>query len=313
VKSYGVQHLIRGSSLTATERQVLNDVVLYADGDEGLCFASQETIAENTALGSRTVRRDLATLTRLGILEEVDDPSRRTKTYRVVPAAIPARPAATPAPHAGLPGTTCRSPRQDVPVTPAPRADKQIREETNDQSREEQPAPPRRPTTADPLVVAELVALQEAAEPQHGFGQERDANALVRALLRGVEPDALRALWAWSGLAADPDAEACRRGGWRRWSSLLRQPLGDARIRDALAWEAAGRPRAGPGPPRRGQSTAGDGAIEEARRQLREARHGDSGRGDAVLGGDRGDRPGPPVVEASGDRPGGPGLGGGAR
>ncbi len=128
----------------------------------------------------------------------------------------------------------------------------------------------------DPVALAELVALQEADEPQHGLGQPRDRDALRRALLRGATPEALRALWAWSGVSEDPLVAGSRVGGWRRWSGLLKAPTGQARIDAAVAWDRSGRPteapraRAGPGPPRRGQSTAGDGVLQRLREKFQQ-------------------------------------------
>jgi hypothetical protein len=83
----------------------------------------------------------------------------------------------------------------------------------------------------------------------------------------------------------------------------------------AELWRAhEDRPTAGPSPPRRGQSTAGDGVLAEVRRRLREeAEHGDGGRGGAVLGGPRERGPVEAVGVAGGGDPIGAGLGGSAR
>lgn len=110
------------------------------------------------------------------------------------------------------------------------------------------------------------MALQERDEPQHGMNQPRDRQAIERAIARGRSLVELGTLWDWSGLSADPDAEACRRGGWRRWGSLLKAPLGDERIAAALAWDAAGRSTTtrATGPP----STAGPTDFIALARQL---------------------------------------------
>lgn len=97
---------------------------------------------------------------------------------------------------------------------------------------------------------AVLVALQERDEPQHGLCSQRDIAALTVALTRGCTRDQLCALWAWSAVSEDPLIAGCRKGGWRRWASLLRQPNGQPRIGAALAWVAAGRPAgSATGPP----------------------------------------------------------------
>jgi hypothetical protein len=140
-----------------------------------------------------------------------------------------------------------------------------VTEESRARPREGSP-----PRSVDPLLVAELMALQLDEEPQTQETlqpPEVDRLAIVRALLRGTPPDTLRVLWAWSGLAGG-EAEACRRGGWRRWSSLLSGDRGPLRIDMALAWDRAGRPRAGPAQPRRGGATSGDGVLEEVARRL---------------------------------------------
>lgn len=84
---------------------------------------------------------------------------------------------------------------------------------------------------------AELLALQApevAPSP-------RDEALLVAALARGVTAEQLRALWAWSGVSEDPLVAGCRKGGWRRWGSLLRQPQGEARLAAAASWAASSR------------------------------------------------------------------------
>lgn len=123
----------------------------------------------------------------------------------------------------------------------------------------ERPAPRPGPASdAVELQAAELMALQEADEPQHGMRPPRDLGALRRALLRGDTVERLEALWAWSGVSDDPLVAGCRSGdpGWRRWSVLLKGLNGEERLQRAWAWHVAGRPtdapaRASPGRPRR--------------------------------------------------------------
>lgn len=126
MKSYEVHLASRYSDLTATERAVLREVAMYANGDDGVCFASQETLAADTQLSPRTVRRDLAELERLGVLVVVPDRTRRTTVYQVDVARIPAPGARVPAPRASRhtvpPGTTCQGDRHQVPGRPAPGA-----------------------------------------------------------------------------------------------------------------------------------------------------------------------------------------------
>ena len=114
--SYDHLRAIRDSDLPATQRAVLGAVVLRA-GEAG-CWASQSTIAADTGLGERTVRRDLAALVAAGLLVASPDPGRTT-TYTLGQAPAPR---ATLAPRAGAPAGRAGVPRHHVPPTPAPRA-----------------------------------------------------------------------------------------------------------------------------------------------------------------------------------------------
>lgn len=143
------------------------------------------------------------------------------------------------------------------------------------------PPPPQSNAREAPLEVPvlaieqardELLQLQAQQEPDLP-PEERDGAALVRALFSGSTVEQLRTLWAWSGCSDDPDVAGCSRGRWRRWSSLLRPPLGAQRLAKALAWQQAGCPAparaAGPparaSPPRAGR--AGDGVLEAMMRK----------------------------------------------
>lgn len=108
--------------------------------------------------------------------------------------------------------------------------------------------------------VAELLALQQAEEPQHGTGHGRDQDAIRRALGRGTPAGHLAALWAWSGVADDPLVAGSRSGGWRRWSALLKAPTGPERVAAAVAWDAAGRPAPGRPPGRAGAGASRGGS-----------------------------------------------------
>jgi hypothetical protein len=112
---------------------------------------------------------------------------------------------------------------------------------------------------------APLLALQERDSPEHGLCTQRDIAVVTAALLRGVSAEQLEALWVWSGVSEDALVAGCRKGGWRRWSALLRQPTGQARLDAAWAWHRAGRPAATgppPAPGSRGAGRAGDGVLE---------------------------------------------------
>jgi hypothetical protein len=108
----------------------------------------------------------------------------------------------------------------------------------------------RAPGTDRELEVAELLALQESDEPQFGFNQARDKDALRRALLRGTPFTSLKDLWACSAVSDHPMLAPCR-VGWRRWSALLKSPNGEARLEVAGEWVRTGRSTVTPTP--RGQ------------------------------------------------------------
>lgn len=82
-----------------------------------------------------------------------------------------------------------------------------------------------------------LQADQEGVKPDSS-----DRAAVRRALTAGWTPEQLAALWAWSGVSDDRLVDGCRDGGWRRWRSLLGGRFPDARLKAAIAWDAAGRP-----------------------------------------------------------------------
>lgn len=115
--SWDALRAIRDSALPATQRAVAHNVVLRA-GDDG-CWASQATIAADTGLGERTVRRDLTILVEAGVLSAIERPGRTT-VYAFF--GVAARPSTAPAPHARVRGVEDGTPRHHVPPTPAPRA-----------------------------------------------------------------------------------------------------------------------------------------------------------------------------------------------
>jgi hypothetical protein len=102
------------------------------------------------------------------------------------------------------------------------------------------------------LQVAELLALQEADEPQHGLASADDRAQARRCLLLNHDVAFWREFWAWSGTSEDRVVAGCRGGGWRRWAVLPRGRNGQARIEAFRAWIEAGRPvPTATGPPTR--------------------------------------------------------------
>lgn len=92
-----------------------------------------------------------------------------------------------------------------------------------------------------------------------------------------------------------PDGETWGPDRSRAVATICVHKRWDDRLDAARRWEARGctdepRPRGPPAQARRGQSTAGDGVLDEVLRRARaqEQGHGDDDRGSSVLAGDRG-------------------------
>jgi hypothetical protein len=85
--SYTVIAATRGTSLTLAERHVLTHMAMRA-GEEGRCWASQATIAEDTGLTDRTVRTAVSGLRAKGILVYQGDGPNHTDIYTFDLAAI---------------------------------------------------------------------------------------------------------------------------------------------------------------------------------------------------------------------------------
>jgi hypothetical protein len=270
-----VHDLVRGSALKQTQRLVLIEVAVFANGDEGECYASQELLAENTGLATRTIRRDLKALVKLGVLAVVDGSLFRSTTYAVRPAAIPARPAAG-TPFRVAPRATTPVPRAENPAPhtgqPAPRAthpalraiEGTTRKSSTDETIAAAAATRACETTEEPEVllipqgrqhleaidaveaaVAELVFIQERDAAHHGLASHGDRQAIRAVLGRGYTQQQLLLLWEWARHSDDDEADACRNKTWDRWKSLLKWPNGKRRMESAIAWDVAGRP--GPG------------------------------------------------------------------
>jgi hypothetical protein len=263
-----VHDLVRGSSLKQTQRLVLIEVAVFANGDEGECYASQELLAENTGLATRTIRRDLKALVKLGVLQVVDGSLFRSTTYAVRPAAIPARPAAgtpfrvapraeQPAPHTGQPAPHATHPalRAIEGTTLTSSTDETIAAAAATRARETTEEPevlliPQGRQHLDEVdaveaAVAELVFIQERDAAHHGLASHGDRQAIRAVLGRGYTQPQLQLLWEWARHSDDDEADACRNKTWDRWKSLLKWPNGKRRMESAIAWDAAGRP--GPG------------------------------------------------------------------
>lgn len=124
------------AGLTATETLVLLAVAYHALDDGTQCWPSQATLARETRLSPRGLRKILERLIDRGVLEVLEPATgRRSASYVVVLDDRRAEPRAgvddpvdrhhvppCPTPRAALPGTTCRPARNHVPRRPEPRA-----------------------------------------------------------------------------------------------------------------------------------------------------------------------------------------------
>ncbi|MEO0605273.1 MAG: helix-turn-helix domain-containing protein [Myxococcota bacterium] len=81
----------RGSSLSKAQHLVLVHMSVRASRDDGACWAAVATLANDTNLDARTVRRVLRQLEALGVLEAHLRPGRST-WYRLFPDRIPRAP-----------------------------------------------------------------------------------------------------------------------------------------------------------------------------------------------------------------------------
>lgn len=97
-------------------------VISLADqaNDEGVCWPSMASLMRRTCLSERAVRNALRDLEAGGYLR-THHREGRSSYYTVTPAAGAPRQEMpdTPAPRAAHPGTTCRTPRQQVPPEPS--------------------------------------------------------------------------------------------------------------------------------------------------------------------------------------------------
>lgn len=300
MKTYDVIRSTRRSSLTPAQRLLLI-CISYRAGEDGDCWASAPTLAEDTGLSERHVRRELAALVQCGALTADMRPGRTT-VYRVsgqIPTPDTVSGVKTPG-HPVTPDTTSGHPGHGVtpdavspltprqatpdmvsppPLTPCPgtpdtMSDDQIPDPIQGsdprsgpretRARATPPAPLSQGLTSEQIAARERLLRQQEADTGKPASR-RDSLTLTHLLSTGVLPERLDWLWEWSGVSEDPSVAGCRAGGWRVWSSLVKGERGEERLRAAADWVSAGRPTGSDGPPgrsaARGQSTSGDGAL----------------------------------------------------
>lgn len=235
--------------LPGTERLVLIAWARHLDALNGTAFPSLDTLAREVGLSERPVRAAHKALREKGILVVVDTVGRGALRCRLDLDALFRGAARSQQPRSN-------QPRSDQPEYPGQINRGTAVESTGKAGPESgsmeaevsavADARERQPSESIELQLAELMALQEADEPQHGMRPPRDVAAVRRALMRGTPPERLRALWAWSGVSEDPAIAGCRGGGWRRWAALLKAPRGEERLSLSWAWHQAGRPTDAP-------------------------------------------------------------------
>jgi hypothetical protein len=121
-KSYEAMVAARTSTLSSTQRHVLNAVALRADAG-GACWAAVGTIARDCGLGERAVQQAIGVLEELGVLVAERRPGRTTE-WTIVVARVPQSPPhdvhPTPAPGADTPARRAPDPSLTRPVDPHP-------------------------------------------------------------------------------------------------------------------------------------------------------------------------------------------------
>jgi DNA-binding MarR family transcriptional regulator len=103
--------------LSPTNKLVLLTLANYSD-IEGNCFPGQKRLIKMTNLGERALRTSLRSLEKENYIITTtryrENGSRTTNHYQLTEKVLTA-----PASAAGTPGTTCPTPRQQMPVPPA--------------------------------------------------------------------------------------------------------------------------------------------------------------------------------------------------
>lgn len=236
---------IRASRLPASQKSVAIEMALLANGDEGRCTASLETLCEETSLARNTVKAAITALLDTGWLVQLKAATPRTPAqYGVrVPGgqivtprgsnregqnATPRGSNQTPQgvnegvnegvkslPRSGLSGGSDLQP--PTPSTDVPSAAAR----TNGYAVQLPPPRPGATPEPDPQPIAELLALQQEEEPEL-IVNRKDQDALRQAFRRGDQPERLRHLWAFS---LDQGVRI------RRWSVLLSPSMADLRQR----------------------------------------------------------------------------------
>jgi len=217
--------------LSTAEKALMWAIVLHADDGVG-CWASQATLATETAMHWRTVMRLLAGLVARGVLVARVRPGRTT-TYDVgeIPgpqtptAPLHSAPPLTPSAVAPLhsmsdaPDTQCRTPltpsADDLPSELSP----QLSHGTANTH-----TPTVEPDLAD--VAADLMGIPVTSL------SSRDVHAILAA---GATCDDLRAIDRWRRESKEYQADLARRDRWP-WGTLLDRKRAPERIAAGRRW-----------------------------------------------------------------------------
>lgn len=139
--------------MSAAQKSVLISLADNAN-DDGVCWPSIARICERTCLKERAVRNAIRWLESVGLLVAKERAGRSTY-YVVTPASYAPGIKCPPAPDAGDPGTTCPSPRHQMPDTPAPDAPRTVIEPKGEPSR-------NRKRASDAFTIEQMLELAPA-------------------------------------------------------------------------------------------------------------------------------------------------------
>jgi hypothetical protein len=202
-KSYEAMVAARTSTLSSTQRHVLNAVALRADAG-GACWAAVGTIARDCGLGERAVQQAIGVLEELGVLVAERRPGRTTE-WTIVVARVPQQPPHDVHPtHARRAPPEDWSPPHDVHPTPAPGADTPARRAPDPSlTRPVDPHPAPNPRPGGPGAVhLSLGALWVADQAEQAI-RDVDADQRDEALARWARGEA-SSVDAWLETARGP-------------------------------------------------------------------------------------------------------------
>ena len=265
--SYDVMLAARASTLSSTQRAVVNAIAFRADAS-GECWAAVTTIASDTGFSERAARDAIRALERCGALVASTRPGQST-IWSVHPLAIPQAPrqqvpprgaagsGVTPAGDAGVVEETPAA-GAGTPAAGAPDQSKihprSIQDPSTLSAREN--SPDTRPVGEAELAIAELTAraMQDDTTRTPGWILPNGVQNAIRGLIRrGVTVAEVILVDDWLRHSGHSEAVFLRHRAVG-WASIAKDDKGrwSIRLSWAKSWDAAGRPaNEATGPPSR--------------------------------------------------------------